>query len=181
MQTVCTIDILGLGPSIRDYKDKGNYKIGVNDIDKYHKVDCLVIADHHCAFSDERLDTVRNTTANTILSQNDEWSYLPGFVQIKLGPNRSDLSCIESDLYPYSVISPYIAAIHAYKMGAKRIDLYGVDMGDDYIKQIVQVKQQCVKDFYELRKYLNSRGVEMTVSSYDSLLSGVLPVNEDWI
>ena len=168
-------NILALGPSVRQFKLNGAYTIGVNDIDKYHQVDCLVIVDHHMNFSLDRIDTIRATEANTVISQNDEWSYLPGFIQIELAPERSNLAYIESDQYVYSVVSAYVAVIHAYKLGAKEINMYGVDMGDDY-KMGLPTKQQCVKDFYKLREYFDRVGVRLTVNSHMSLLCGVVPV-----
>lgn len=169
------IDILALGKSIRRYKDTGAYKIGVNDIDKYVTPDCLVIVDHVFNFTTERLDTIFNTGAKHCLSQLEEWERLPGFVQIKLATPNSLWQMEKRNIYPYSVVSAYVAAVHAYKIGAKHIRICGVDMLDDY-KCSPKMKMQTVNDFYKLRMYLEPRGVKMSVCTHMSILSGIMPV-----
>jgi len=150
--------------------------IGVNDIAKYHPVDYLILIDPPSRFTKERMDVICNTDARIITIYYDWEKYLDFIYKVEVAPIRSDISMLDSDYYVYSSNSPYVAAVHAYKLGASEIVMYGVDFtnhkhlsGDEKIKRIKG-------DFYALYQALLERGVKLYIGSPDTVLNGIIPL-----
>ena len=101
----------------------------------------------------------------------DEYSDHPCFKKIELAPSRSNIKYIETK-YCYSVMSPYVAIIHAYKLGCKNIILYGVDLTNH--KELSPVLNQVKKDLVNLQQYLNLKGVKIYTRNNNSPLTDVI-------
>ena len=173
---VCSV--IGLGKSAEGYENKGEQAIGVNDAYKIYPVDYLICVDPPVRFNKKRLATIRNSSPIEFLSHYSEWaSFMPMFRQIKLAPIRFDLRYLDSDLYCYSDNSPFVAVVHAYKMGASEIVMYGVDFVDHpALNKDEHHNKRILKMYFELSKELARRNVKLYVSSNLSLLSQVLPI-----
>jgi hypothetical protein len=171
--TSTAVDILAPGPSVKNYVYTGNLRIGVAWIFHYHYVDHLILLDHR----DKNNWYIEDAVPYRTISQRDEWSDMPGFTKIKLADKQHNLTQLkEEGVYPYSVCSPYVAAVHAFKLGARQINLYGVDMGLDYRVLSTQGKRQAVRDFAALNIAFRVNGVHMQVMNSNSILCGVMDV-----
>ena len=163
------INVIGLGNSAHRYNGKG-ISIGVNDCWSIHPCDYVVCVDKPERFNDEpdRLVTIKASKPILFFSHLDEWMFMNGFIQMNLASHRGDLSEIDTK-YPYSISSSYCAVGIAYKLGAKQIDIYGVDMNDHKtIKDAI--KDSEVRRFRELFKVLQGKGVRVRVTK-ESVLS----------
>lgn len=167
--------VLGLAPSALLYEPDNRLLIGVNDAEKYHKVNHLIVIDPPRAFSKERLNIIKKSTPELFLSQLNDWNFIKNYKQIKLASCRSQLDEINyENVYPYSIMSPYVAIIHAYKLGAKEITLYGVDITDHETLSNPIKKERVLTDIKALNLFLQRRGIELNVFNKSSLLSQCL-------
>lgn len=170
-----TIHILGLGESLEDYKKDENITIGVNDIHSKIKTDFVVCVDDPRAFSPERLKTIEQTKCKGFYSQVDYWKKLDNFNKIEFNLGRGLIDGLDNDKFCYSISSPYVATILAYKMKATEIVLHGVDFRTH--KHFVDhSKDKALNDFKKLNSAFKKRGVKLFVSSDWSDLSRFLPV-----
>jgi hypothetical protein len=102
---------------------------------------------------------------------------LPNFQLIEFNNGRGIVDHLDSKKFCYSISSPYVAAVLAYKLGAKRIVLHGVDFVTH--ENFKNAKLEKAKnDFRKLNEAFKLRGVELMVSSSFSALSEFLPL---WI
>lgn len=170
------IHILGLGESLKHYKPDGNITIGVNDIHKKHKTDYVVCVDHLTAFNKERLETILKTKCKGFYSQIVDWGLVvPNFKIIEFNRGRGILDELDSDRFCYSNNSPFVACILAYKLGAKKIILHGVDFIDHpHING--NSKEKALLDYKNLNKAFLSRSIELFVGSEDTNLISFLPI-----
>ena len=177
-----TIHILGLGESLIEYLKQyrrgtvqDDLSIGVNDIASTVTTDFVVCVDNPEAFSFERAQTIRETECKGFYSNVDSWSTLPNFEKIDFNSGRGIVDHLDNEKFCYSISSPYVAAVLAYKMGAKRIILHGVDfVTHENFRDNKLTK--AMNDFKALNDALKVRGVEMMVSSSFSALSEFLPI-----
>lgn len=178
-----TIDVLGLGESILDYKNDGSETIGVNDIYKHYPVDYLLVMDQPHRFTKDRLATILLSTPKKFYSnvRDDSgkyiWGGMPNFIPILTEKGRGNLKSIdEPDLYSLSNNSPFTACVMAYKMGAKRIVLYGVDLNTHRHLSSENMLSTILVHYKNLFEKLKDRGVGLFVSSEKSKLSAIIPV-----
>lgn len=124
--------VLGLGPSLGlfcEYPEKFDFTIGVNDIWSKVKTDCVVCVDKKERFTPDRLRTIEECKPVKFFSHLDEWINHYGFEKIELQPDFPKYVCqINLKSIPKSLCSPFIAAVMAYKLGATKIHLFGVDL-----------------------------------------------------
>ena len=170
------IHVLGLGDSLTYYKPDGNISIGVNDIYKHIKTDYVVCIDHLTAFSKDRLEIILKTKSKSFYSQISDWGLVvPNFKLIEFNRGRGILNELDNEKFCYSNNSPFVACILAYKLGAKKIVLHGVDLIDhSHIKG--NSKEKALLDYKNLNKALLSRNVELFVGSEDTNLISFLPL-----
>jgi len=169
--------ILGTGDSVNAYKPCNCVTIGVNDVFKFYPTNHLLCLDYPQAFTKERLETIRNSTPDLFVTCMPEWEkWFKDKIQIiKLATFRSEISQIEQDVYPYSIMSPFVAMVHAYKIGAKEIVIYGVDLlNHQHLSQDVKVTR-ILRDVKMLNDYFIKKGINMKVFNRSSALSDVLP------
>ena len=169
--------VVGTGSSALACKPENSLKIGVNDVFKIISVDHLICVDYPAGFSNERLKIIKQSTPKLFISPIDEWKkYFPtNFAEIKLASFRSELSEIEKEnVYPYSIMSPYVGIVHAYKLGCKEIILYGVDLVNHKTLSEELKTNRILRDIQALNIYLQSKNVSLKVYNKSSKLSEVL-------
>jgi len=171
-----TIEVLGLGPTLRFYKPNKNETIGVNDIFAFHRVDYLLVFDLPGSFSPDRFNIIVNSTPKKFYSNYLDWKFMPNFYYAPRAPRSADLSYLDTDFLPFHVDSTFTAVCLAYKLGAKRIIMHGVDL-KDHTDLRHYWKQGIIRDVYiRLLGALYSRGVGLYVGSEESPLSEFIPV-----
>lgn len=170
------VDVLGLGPSLSEYTtDRCNVTIGVNDIARFHECDFIVIADPINRFTPERRRIIVNSKCVAVVSHYAEWNqHVKNFRHITLAPGRGVLTKLDSSLFVFSNNSPFIATVLAYKLGAKRINLFGVDLTTHPNLGRESMLERAVGDFKKLNDVLRERGVRMHVTR-SSALAAFLP------
>lgn len=165
-----TVNILGLGESISDFKPDGNITIGCNDIWKHQPTHAVVCIDRKKAFTPERLATIENSKPFQFFSHLDEWSNHPSFRKINLHPARGRFEWL-NDFIPYSNNSPSVACSIAFKyFGATEIRLFGVDFKTHpnfHDEKIIST----IKDFRLLNELLKKSGCKI-VTHPKSILHG---------
>jgi len=123
------INVLGLGESLSFYIPDDSPTIGVNDIWSKVQTDYIVCLDKRDKFSDERLKTIDESKPLKFFSQLEDWNNRPDYEIITLQPDYPKYKCqINLSSLPKSLCSPFVACALAYKMGAKEIHVYGVDL-----------------------------------------------------
>lgn len=156
-----TIDILGLGESLSEYKGKINVSIGVNDIYKHSPADYLVCVDPPKSFSKERLRTILNSQPKKFFTQLDCWQPLVRNMElIKFAHGNGRIVDLDTDRICYSNNSAYVACVLAYKMGAKVINLYGVDF-NSHPNFKNESLEKTLNNYLSLYDNLLVRGVKM--------------------
>lgn len=168
-----TIHILGTAPSIREYVPNPDIKtIGVNDIFKYHAVDYLLLMDGVSTFADDRQKIIKESKPIKVYTTLTEW--LKYFKNSALIKTFDEPGCIE--LFDDSAFTAYIksvdstfTAVHlAYKMGARKIIMYGVDFYGHALEIYHRLALICT--YSDLYVELRTRGVELFVYYDTSLL-----------
>jgi hypothetical protein len=164
-----TVEVLGLGESLSEYKPNGNITIGVNDIHSRIKTNYVVCVDNFEPFTKERLDTILNTKCKGFYSQLECWKSVQNYTEIKI----HRVAELDSELFRYSNNSTFVACVLAYKLGATKIILWGVDMNTH--KHFVNNSfDKAVNDFKQLKKDLNQLGCELVIGSEVSALYKIL-------
>lgn len=165
-----TIEILGLGESLSEYVPNGNITIGVNDIHSRIKTDYVVCVDVHEAFNRERLEVIKETKCKGFYSQLDCWQLLPNFNKISLS-RICELNDV--DKFRCSNNSPFVACVLAYKLGAKKIVLWGVDFRThQHLKDASFLR---ALDHYKwLKSELKKNGCDLVIGSTYSALHSLL-------
>jgi hypothetical protein len=184
------IIVCGLGPSIRDFAPHASnyYTIGVNDMDRYFVPDHLLVLDYRNSYSEERREYIVNTRA-PVAWVTRRWPFrngpeVRGIMQIRQiyadarTPTGKKYPILDEHLGAPQILSfnnsASVATHVAYKMGAKKIGLIGVDfvghvLGDSKIEFFIGPK------FKEFGEVLAGRGVELVLLSEESLLRPYLP------
>jgi len=177
------IYILGLGETLSFYRPNGTPTIGVNDINKTHKTDYLVIQDLPSIFSWERYTNItKNPPKKQVFSQHDVYKDLfPGmFTQLRVIPYQLGILDTPENKFnrwelPCSVDSTFLACVVAYRLGFKNIVTHGVD----FINHTgLNNRLPVILNQYDLLKTkLAEKGVNLYCSNQKSKLSEVLTVN----
>lgn len=128
--------VAGCGTSINLYDDfSEHYVIGVNDIERILTPDFLLVVNDYRTFMRGRWQFVQESLSPVIFSHLGN----PGpitrsqnLVKLKIGtrggvPNLDRFDCVD-----HTMNSPYMAAIIAYQLGAKKIAIVGVDFTDNH-------------------------------------------------
>lgn len=171
--------IAGCGSSINSYSDFSNhYVIGVNDIERVLTPDFLVVVNEIKTFTRGRWYYVDKTLSPVIFSHLEN----PGpiersenLVNIKLG-ERDSINLDDLTKVDFTTNSPYMAAIIAYQMGARKIGIVGVDFTNHHFfsetgahrlsKNIIDIDSQ----YMNLRIALEKKGVKVANLSNISAL-----------
>jgi hypothetical protein len=164
-----TIEVLGLGESLSEYKPNGNTTIGVNDIHSRIKTDYVVCVDNFEPFTKERLEVILNTKCKGFYSQLECWRNISNFKRIEL----HRLAKLTDEKFRYSNNSTFVACVLAYKLGATKIILWGVDM-NTHKHFVGNSFDKAINDFKQLKKDLNQLGCELVIGSKISALYKIL-------
>lgn len=170
-----TVHVLGLGESLAEYAPDGCTTIGVNDIHSRVQTDYVVCVDHPKAFTAERQRTILQTDCKVFFSHVKEWNSVRNFRMIDIAPGRANLLHLHGDKIVCGTSSPYVAAVIAYRSGAKRIVLHGCDYRTHpnfKSSSLDQVRNH----FHELSRKFSERNVQLFVGSNYSTLSDFLPL-----
>jgi hypothetical protein len=172
-----TIHVIGKGESKEFFKHDGNITIGVNDVNKWIKTDHIVVVDPMDAYKEQH-ETYRSSNAMFWSQNEDNKNYVKNFTLIELARGRGVLDEFDSDRFVYSITSPFVAVHLAYKLGAKNIVMWGVDFNTHPNFDTDSLRNRALKDFGNLRKKLNERGVNFYVGNEMSMFSSILPILE---
>lgn len=167
--------VLGLGPSLSEFAHMDGLTIGVNDIYSKHPTDYLVCIDRPHGFEPERLKWIKAARPKVMFSHLDEWRpHFICFEHLNFAPGRCTLEHLDSDRIVKSNNSTFVAAVLAYRMGAKEIWMYGADFKNHHQLSKPNVLKHTLGNFKQLYDALQKRGVKM-YSSKGSLLSEFIP------
>lgn len=171
-----TIDIIGTGESSANYVKQG-ISIGVNDVWKIHKTNYLVCLDLPGSFSKERLRIILNSRPQKFFTQLDCWKPLmKSFEKIEFANGSGNLTNFNNlKTVSYSNNSPFVACVLAHRMGARQINLYGVDFNFHPNFKDENMIKKTLKDFKALSELLLSKGCKMAVTK-DSKLAEIINV-----
>ena len=153
------VAILGLGPSLKDYKESSNYDIviGVNDIAKHHTVDYLLVVDPAKKFTEDRLQTIRNSKPRKGLITSsplaDDYKEFNPII-IKEPFKKMVRSSVQDDridnawIFPTSRTSTFAGIIYAFRyLHATYIKVYGMDLTNH--KNIKQDKTIMIDNYQQ--------------------------------
>jgi hypothetical protein len=170
-----SIDVLGLAPSLKEYKPTGNLTIGVNDIGAYYPADVVICVDPLYRFKGERKQTLCRYKPKTFWShQMCHKQFHPEYKSYIVGRGTASLRDIEN---PNTVImgttSVYAACTLAYNYyKAKEINVYGCDLIDH--PAMKDKLPRLIRQFTELFDYFKSKGVTVNVyCGLSDILQGV--------
>lgn len=171
--------ITGCGSSVNLYEDLSKYFIiGVNDIERILVPDFLVVVNDFRTFMRGRWDFVRTSTSPVIFSHLDNpgpIDHPENLVKIKIG-NNGFPNLDKMDAVDHTMNSPYMAAIIAYQLGAKKIGIIGVDFTENHffsktgIHKLSKHIKNIDNEYGILHEELKKRGVILANLSPISLL-----------
>ena len=165
------IDVLGLGSSLSEYKNTENTTIGVNDIYGKHKVDIVVCIDPPHRFEPDRKAIIQSGKQSAFYTQHFGWDKLvKNYVPITLAKGLGLYMGLDSPDVCKSNNSAYVACIMAYKLGAKCISMYGVDIIGHHQLGLPRNIETAVSHFKELKEALLKRKVVLRIGTEKSPL-----------
>lgn len=160
--------MLALGESLNEFIPSNNIRIGVNDIAPQYNVDYKVVVDAPHRFTKERLHTIIQFPAKKFFTHLPVWQTLVNNVELfKCCNGRGNLKRFDTHV-SYSNNSPYVAVIIAYKLGAKRINIYGADFNNHHSLKGSN-RETALKHFKALVQLLNEKEVNVFTASQSSL------------
>ncbi len=172
-----TIHVIGKGESKEFFKHDGNVTIGVNNVNEWIRTDHVVVVDPISAY--DKVPKIYAESGAMFWSQlEDNKNYVKNFTLIDLARGRGVLEDFDSEKFVYSITSPFVAVHLAYKFGAKKIVMWGVDFNTHENFNTDSLRNRALKDFGNLRKKLNERGCELYVGNEISMFSSILPILE---
>jgi hypothetical protein len=171
-----TIIVVGLGLSARQEVPRLQRAetIGVNDVDYFLHPKHLLLLDKPQRFKPTRLETIKKTKAKRIYYIGDRWDKFfrrdKRVQKFEILTWRSD-NPADLDEAPWALVngftSPFTAVHLAYKLGAKRIGVIGVDLIGH---QLAKYSERINKDFYTIWKLLQHRKVALYNCSKRTML-----------
>ena len=169
------IDVLGLGPSLAHYRPRPHITIGVNDIFRHHATDFVVVVDPPGRFTPDRKQTIIQSTPRAFFTSYTDWHGMVQNIRIlQLAPGRGRLVELDTPKICFSNNSTFVATVMAYKMGAKKINLFGVDLTTHPSLGRDRMLVVAVHEFTNLGHALAHRGVEIHVAP-GGALCGIFP------
>ena len=169
--------VLGLGPSLSDFVPDSNPTIGCNDIWNYYPADYVVCIDKPFRFNEKRLASIKSGGQKKFFTHVQEWKEIvDNYTTLELSLIRGNLSDLHNEKVPYSNNSAFVAVVLAYRMGAKEIIMYGVDLSDHHQLGKPEILKKACEDFRNLFLALHEKGVRLCVINKKSILSNYIPV-----
>jgi hypothetical protein len=126
------IVVCGCGMSLLDFKDHHQdfITIGVNDVPALFNPTYLVITDHPVRFSEARKKLVNESDVKAMFTCVKGWRH-ERLAMFKLG-KKGIGNINDPNLVDHFLNSPYAAINIAYKLGARKIGMVGVDFSDGH-------------------------------------------------
>jgi hypothetical protein len=163
------INVLGLGESLINYTPTNTVTIGVNDIYKHFNTEHIVCVDKPNRFDNYRQQIIRDSRPKTFFSQLDDWRNIAhNYKKIEFAIGRGKFDELDSDKICFGCSSPLVATVIAYKMGAKEIELFGVDF-NTHPNFVDNVLNRAIREFVALKTELDKRGVILKVQPQSKL------------
>lgn len=163
------IIVCGCGTSINDFiPDNNNILFGVNDINRKLQTKYLLCVNAPHTFKRGRYEWIQNHTSQYLFTHLRSLSTTRNetLVYFDLGTHNGT-SIDNLGVIDYTANSPYMAAIIAYQLGARRIGIIGVDLTEDHFfektgNHILTNKSELVNQEYQkLADVLLSKGVKI--------------------
>lgn len=163
-----TCHILGLGPSIHNYKPDGNFSIGCNDSFKYHPSNYLICVS---GLGPERDRVVMESRPEKLFAFRPPYNRHPAYQYIgQIHPWRDDRpNRLDKGIIYSSNNTPFISCVIAHNLGYKEIVLWGVDFTDH--PNIKDTALEVAKGhFLQLNVSLSKMGTRLYLGSGGSCL-----------
>jgi|GEM_PF-4825719 len=177
-------DVLAYGESI----NRWNYScqtIGINHIGNLvNEIDFLLLIDHPAYFTPEKMQAVKKTMPQNFFIADMAWLQFierTKAVQISFCAERSNTRTLNNTskgifaLLPYSYNSPFVAAVLAIRMGARKVNLYGVDFNSDSMAD-TEIEQKNIRDWKRLYNAALNNNVQIFTTP-ESKLKNFIPIN----
>lgn len=174
------VSIVACGDSAEHWhKIPCDLSIGCNDAFKWgHKTNYLLLANWPAKFPQYRLDIIKNSKPDKFFSSVEQWrAYFPNMIKIRLNSWDGHLYKNRPDEFSSSNTSPFIATSMAYKLGASKIILWGVDFKTHkvYNESNPQTKTE-LSQWKQIIAALRKEGVEVYLGDKGSLMEEFLPI-----
>jgi len=121
----CGMSLLGFKPVHQDF-----ITIGVNDVPALFDPTYLVVTDHPVRFSKSRQDLINGSNVKAMLTCVKGWRH-ERMVMFEIG-KRGVGNLSNPNKVDHFLNSPYVAINIAYKMGARKIGMIGVDFSNGH-------------------------------------------------
>ena len=118
-----TIFVLGLGETLKFFKDFQSPKIGVNDIWSKVETEMVVCIDRPEKFTDQRLKVIKSCKPKIFYSYLDNWKESKKESYYWKAPTKGleKNELFKEGVIYHSLNSPFVACNIAYLLGAKNI------------------------------------------------------------
>lgn len=176
------IVVCGCGTSLEDFKEHHSefITIGVNDVPQAFDPTYLVVTDHPNRFNDSRKKFINESASKYMLTCVGGWRH-PRLVHFNLG-KRGVAHLDDPSKVDHFYNSPYTSINIAYKMGASKIAIIGVDFtkghfyskkdGDHSLSRMGYLKD-LVWGYGKIWSELKERGVSLYNLSKESKITSV--------
>ena len=150
------------------------------------EVDYLLLVDHPAHFQPWKVEAIKKGRPYNYFIVDLAWlAYLDKTicVPVQLGDTRGDLRHLDNcqlmfSNVPFSYNSPFIAACLAARMGAKRINLFGIDFRSDSAQDHREISDKNVEHWFKLYMALSAMDIKVYTTP-ESKLSTQIPINPD--
>jgi len=167
--------VCGCGISLKHFFDSEYFEkaknsniitIGVNDVPRLFDPTHLVVTDHTARFNKNRIDLINNCKSKSVITCVKGWNH-PRLVYFELG-KKGRLELDDFSRVDHHLNSPYTAVNIAYKLGASKIGMIGVDFTDGHFyspkdgpHNLTRKYLSSINSSYErLHRALKTRGVD---------------------
>jgi len=174
-----TIVVCGCGTSLSTLQNPERFlTIGVNDVGRLFQPDYLVVLNTRSQFTRDRFQHVESSRARAVFTHVNLGIPHPHVVKVLLG-KRGGTDFDNPNALAYTRNSPYVAAMLALCMGARRIGLIGVDFTDHHFfantgrHSLSRDLAQIDAEYRRLHAACEKRGVEFVNLSESSRLTSL--------
>jgi hypothetical protein len=166
LYTQQTIHILGTGPSLQDFLNwpknyhKTTITIGVNNIYRYYPTEFLLVADREEQHKDAgKYNTIVNSSPMGFYTWlPSHWCMMENRILYKPKTVHDEDAQLDGNYLLWNLTGAFSAIHLAYKMQAKEIVLWGVDLtSPEFQKKLFWL----ISGFAKLQKLMEAKGVKI--------------------